>query len=209
MSIIETFLGLALLGSEWVLWLLVLLSIVSIAVMVERFWFFKNIKIDSRQFSAELARHLQANNLQGVKDLCEAHLAPESQVVLHGLEVAHKGTKAMEETMSSFIVREKNQLDRGLVILGTLGNNAPFIGLFGTVIGIIVAFNDLSQNAAGGPSVVMAGISEALVATAVGLLVAIPAVIAYNTFQRMVKRHLVNAESTMRLVTSYSEGSNL
>ena len=87
-------------------------------------------------------------------------------------------------------------------ILGTLGNNAPFIGLFGTVIGIIQAFHDLSSNPEGGPSVVMAGISEALVATAVGLLVAIPAVIAYNGYQRMVKRRLSNAEAMKRLVVA-------
>lgn len=205
MSIVETFLGLALLGSEWVLWLLVLLSMISIAVMVERGWFFAQMRLDISVFSGELHRHLQADNIEGVKELCQQYPATESQVILKGLEVAHKGPKAMEETMASFIVSEKNHLDRGLVILGTLGNNAPFIGLFGTVIGIIVAFHDLSQNAAGGPSVVMAGISEALVATAVGLLVAIPAVIAYNSFQRIVKRHLINAEAMMRLLTSHGE----
>ena len=79
--------------------------------------------------------------------------------------------------MESLIIQEKHKMDKGLVILGTLGNNAPFIGLFGTVIGIIKAFHDLAQNPEGGPSVVMAGVSEALVATAVGILVAIPAVI--------------------------------
>ena len=112
----------------------------------------------------------------------------------------------MEQRMVSFVLAERQKLDSGLVFLGTLGNNAPFIGLFGTVIGIIQAFADLASNPAGGPSVVMAGISEALVATAVGLLVAIPAVVAYNVFQRQVKRRVSNADSLIRmLVAHYSE----
>jgi biopolymer transport protein ExbB len=106
--------------------------------------------------------------------------------------------------MEGYLIGHKQTLDRGLMVLGTLGNNAPFIGLFGTVIGIIVAFKDLATNPAGGPSVVMAGISESLVATAIGLVVAIPAVIAFNAFQRVVKRHVANAEAVMKLVLSHS-----
>jgi biopolymer transport protein ExbB len=84
-----------------------------------------------------------------------------------------------------------------------LGNNAPFIGLFGTVIGIIQAFHNLAANPAGGPAVVMAGISEALVATAVGLVVAIPAVVAYNGFLRVVKRRVANAEAVKRIILTH------
>lgn len=105
--------------------------------------------------------------------------------------------------MASYIAGQRQNLDHGLVILGTLGNNAPFIGLFGTVVGIIQAFHDLAKNPAGGPSVVMAGISEALIATAIGLVVAIPAVIAYNSFQRLVKRKTANAEAIKRLITAH------
>jgi biopolymer transport protein ExbB len=84
-------------------------------------------------------------------------------------------------------LQEKAAAERGLVFLGTLGNNAPFIGLFGTVLGIIKAFQDLATSHAQGPSAVMAGISEALGATAVGILVASPAVVAYNLCQRHIK----------------------
>jgi biopolymer transport protein ExbB len=109
----------------------------------------------------------------------------------------------MDQSMTGFLFGEKQKLDHGLVILGTLGSNAPFIGLFGTVIGIIQAFSDLASNPAGGPSVVMAGISEALIATAVGLIVAIPAVIAFNGFQRVVRRKLSNAEALKGLVIAH------
>ena len=98
--------------------------------------------------------------------------------------------------MKSALMQEKKALESKLSFLGTLGNNAPFIGLFGTVLGIIRAFADLSQAAAGQASqAVMAGISEALIATAVGLLVALPAVVAYNVFMRVIRNRVTDAES--------------
>lgn len=109
----------------------------------------------------------------------------------------------MEGSMNGYMAGYKYKLDRGLVVLGTLGNNAPFIGLFGTVIGIIKAFHDLSAHPEGGPAVVMAGISEALVATAVGLMVAIPAVIAFNTFTRLVKTKMARAQALAQTVLTY------
>ena len=89
--------------------------------------------------------------------------------------------------MNSEKTRARKDYERYLVILGTLGNNAPFIGLFGTVIGVIQAFQDLSTDSQGGAEVVMSGISEALVATAAGLAAAIPAVIAFNFFMNKIR----------------------
>jgi biopolymer transport protein ExbB len=124
-------------------------------------------------------------------------------VARKGLATRNKGAKAMLGSMESMLIGERYRLDRGLVILGTLGNNAPFIGLFGTVLGIIIAFHDLARNPEGGPAVVMSGISEALVATAVGLIVAIPAVIFFNLFTRIVKRHIANTESIIKLIMTF------
>ena len=102
------------------------------------------------------------------------------------------GNEAVEKAVQSTIDRRRLEYEQWLFVLGTLGNNAPFIGLFGTVLGIIRAFADLAvANRGGGANTagtVMGGISEALVATAVGLFVAIPAVLAYNIFQRLLKR---------------------
>ena len=95
-------------------------------------------------------------------------------------------------------------MEKNLLVLGTLGNNAPFIGLFGTVLGIIKAFNDLAIAGTSGPTVVMRGVSEALVATAVGLLIAIPAVAAYNYFQSRIKKSLASADRLSRLLLAYS-----
>jgi biopolymer transport protein ExbB len=202
-NIVEKLLGLTLIGTEWVLWLLIVLSVISVSIMIERIFFFLRMRLDFTQFSRDLTKHLLDDDLEAAKKLCERHPALETQVCLRGFEYSNRGVKAMRESMEGYLIGQRQTLDRGLMILGTLGNNAPFIGLFGTVVGIIVAFKDLSSNPAGGPSVVMAGISEALVATAIGLVVAIPAVIAFNAFNRVVKRHLQNAEAVMKLVLSH------
>lgn len=210
MDIIQAFLDLALLGSEWVLWLLLILSIVSVALIIERAVYYMKIKLDYDAFSQEFSKLASEKDRDGILKLCQNRDSVQCRMLLKGLDNLDRGRDAVEQSMRGYLVAEKNTMDRGLVFLGTMGNNAPFIGLFGTVIGIIVAFNSLGQNVGGGAAVVMAGISEALVATAVGLLVAIPAVIAYNFFQRLLKKHLSSSEAYLeQLVASFfgkSEG---
>ena len=107
-----------------------------------------------------------------------------------------------EDSLSVALSQERLNLEKPITILGTLGNNAPFVGLFGTVLGIIHAFHSLAENIKSGPAVVMAGISEALVATALGLFVAIPAVAAYNYFVKHIKKIMVDSENVARLAVS-------
>ena len=126
--------------------------------------------------------------------------SPESDVVLTGIGHFDRGVGAVSAAMAGARVRLRLDLERNLGILGTLGNNAPFIGLFGTVLGIIKAFADLAHNQSGGITVVMTGIAEALVATALGLLVAIPAVVAFNFFQGRIRRILGRVDSAANLV---------
>ncbi|HYX39068.1 MAG TPA: MotA/TolQ/ExbB proton channel family protein [Oligoflexus sp.] len=202
-NIVEKLLAITSLGSEWVLWLLLALSVTSLGVIVERLIYYARIRLDFVHFSREVTRRLLEDDIDGIKGMCSTSASIESQTILRGLEYREKGVGAMEQSMTGFLFGEKQKLDHGLVILGTLGSNAPFIGLFGTVIGIIQAFDNLASNPAGGPSVVMAGISEALIATAVGLMVAIPAVIAFNGFQRVVRRKLSNAEAMKSLVVAH------
>ena len=202
-SLSDKLLGISSLGTEWVLWLLILLSVMSVAVIIERLLFFQRIKIDFQAFAQDLTDRLAADDLEGAKQLCYSNPSPECQTVLRGMSYIDKGTTAMTEGMQGYLTGERQILDKGLVILGTLGNNAPFIGLFGTVIGIIQAFSDLAANPAGGASVVMGSVSEALIATAVGLLVAIPAVVSFNLFQRVVKRRITNGEAIMKILTAH------
>jgi biopolymer transport protein ExbB len=125
---------------------------------------------------------------------------------LVGLDELPRGKDAAVEAMASARSRERLALESHLGILGTLGNNAPFIGLFGTVLGIIKAFADLAKNQSGGATVVMAGIAEALVATAVGLMVALPAVIAFNIFQGRIRRAMGRVDVIAHLILTGARG---
>jgi biopolymer transport protein ExbB len=202
MSITERLLAFTLLGSAWVLWLLVGLSILSIAVMVERFLALPRGTRDLDEMAASLLEPLSTGDVAGARKAIGAPASPEARVGLVGLSEINRGREAASEAMASAKSRERLALERRLGILGTLGNNAPFIGLFGTVLGIIKAFADLSRNQGSGAAVVMSGISEALVATAVGLMVAIPAVIAYNILQGRVRRSMGRIDTMAHLILS-------
>ena len=202
-DLVQKLLGITMLGTEWILWLLIFLSIASLAVILERSVFFFRTRLDMTQFALDVTKSLEANDWDGLQKLCETSPSIVAQTVLRGVRSRGRGPHAMEESMSGYMIGHRQKLDQGLMILGTLGNNAPFIGLFGTVLGIIIAFRELALNPQGGASVVMRGISEALISTAVGLMVAIPAVIAFNFFQRLVKRHISNAEALSKLVLSH------
>lgn len=205
-NIVDKLLGMTLLGAEWVLWLLLALSVWSVAIIFERiFYFFFQINLDFKAFNERLNEYLAAGNIKEAEELCAKLPAIEARIALQGLKDIDKGSKVAERNMYNQIALEKPKVDRGLTVLGTLGNNAPFIGLFGTVIGIIKAFNDLAINPDGGPEVVMAGISEALVATAVGLMVAIPAVVAFNYFLKIGKTHINNADTIAKLILNHAE----
>jgi biopolymer transport protein ExbB len=183
------------LGAEWVLWLLVLLSIFSIGVMIERALFFASRKVDLDALKKAVAQALADDDISKVEKGFGESEAMACQVALAGLRERNRGIDVVSEAMSGAKARARKEHERLLVVLGTLGNNAPFIGLFGTVLGIINAFDKLqSHDSAGGGQVkvIQGDISEALVATAVGLLVAIPAVVAFNYFNRRTRAE-VNA----------------
>ena len=181
-------------SAEWVLWLLAFLSILSIAVMIERAVFFATHRLGN---SDDLLIKLAKGELDAVRTSIAAKQGMEASVLREGLQWSTRGPDAVDEVISATMAVERPRYERFLSILGTLGSNTPFIGLFGTVLGIIKAFHDLGSSGAKGADVqqtVMAGISEALVATAVGLAVAIPAVVGYNILMRQVKN--VTARST-------------
>ena len=180
-------LGVTLSSAEWVLWILAILSILSVGLMLERAFFFFGNRLAN---GGELAVRLARGEVDYVRDSLKTARGMEAAVLREALASAPSGADTVEEVIASTIARERPQYERFLSFLGTVGSNAPFIGLFGTVLGIIKAFNDLGASGAKGAQVqatVMAGISEALVATAVGLAVAIPAVVGYNFFTRQLK----------------------
>jgi biopolymer transport protein ExbB len=182
----QKLLAITTLGADWVLWLLLGLSIASVAIMVERAFFFGGRRLAGVD---GVARLLLAGDLAGAVAAVEGSRSMEAEVVRAAVEHADRGPDAVEEVVAARVERIRLDYERRLAFLGTLGNNAPFIGLFGTVLGIIRAFADLAAHpGAGGASTVMAGISEALVATAVGLFVALPAVVMFNLYTRWLRR---------------------
>jgi biopolymer transport protein ExbB/TolQ len=201
-GLIGTLLSLPIFQAEWVLYLLIVLSLVSVAVMIERGVFFMTHKVDSEAIRIELERLLVAGDFTGAAELLKRYDSFETNVVLFGLRQYRRGPDAVAELIEGALSREKQRYSRRLAILATVGSNSPFIGLFGTVLGIIQAFRDLANSAAGIGNSVMSGISEALVATAVGLLVAIPAVVAYNFFTGRMKNVTGNANLLSRTLMS-------
>jgi biopolymer transport protein ExbB len=194
---------LALVGDIWVLWILMGASVVSLGVVFERWWMFRKNKNDFASLLDQLANHFDKNDAVGARKLARSIASVEARVALAGLINFGKGPASVEEAMTSRIVIERSSLEKNLVVLGTLGNNAPFIGLFGTVLGIIKAFNDLAMTGTSGVSVVMSGISSALIATAFGIFVAIPAVMANNYFQTRLRRTIANSQSLIHMFQIY------
>lgn len=202
-------------GASWVMWLLIVLSVFSVAVMLERAWLFWSIRDNIARLASELRALLRKQDVEGARRLLEASPSAEAAVVLAGLAESDRGAKAAEEAMQGAAALQRMKLERRLAYLGTLGNNAPFIGLFGTVIGIVQAFQALaSEDAAkqaaqaGASAQVMAAIAEALVATAVGILVAIPAVATYNFFMRHAKGIVANTDALGHVLLAHLVGND-
>jgi len=202
-------------GAAWVMWLMIGLSVGSVTIMLERGWFYFSIRDDIPQLAQTLRERLRDDDLPAALSLLEKSPSAEAAVVVAGLREADRGVKAAEKAMKGAAALQKMKLEQRLAFLGTLGNNAPFIGLFGTVIGVVQAFEQLGKQgmstsqaaaSAAAPAAVMSSIAEALVATAVGLAVAIPAVAAYNFYQRHTRSVLGNTEALSNVLLAYLSG---
>jgi biopolymer transport protein ExbB/TolQ len=200
----KLFLGFSLLGAEWVLYVLILLSIFSVTILFERSFFYKSALKGIEDFRRTLRDAVNAGEWDRALTIAktrsggQAKEKPdlESAMAVALLSERRGSPEILNELAQDHVVRAKVKWERSLSLLATIGNNAPFVGLFGTVLGIIKAFNDLSQQSgATGVSGVTAGVADALVATAVGILVAIPAVVGFNLYQRRTRSALSQAEA--------------
>ena len=189
------------------LWLLIALSVISLAFILERLFALGKVRRESVKTADRMREILQTNALGELEDLAKERGALETRALSYGLRhVRERGAEGLEEIFSSFAALERPALDRNLSFLATVGSNAPFIGLLGTVFGVMDAFRSMSVSQ-GEPTAVMSGISQALTATAVGLIVAIPAVVAYNFFQRQVKGVMLNLQSVKDLCLAYAKSN--
>jgi biopolymer transport protein ExbB len=186
------------LGAGWVMWVLVALSVVSIAIMVERTIVLLRSRDDIARLRAAIMPHLFARDFAGARELARDSRSYEARVLTAGLEAAADGAAAAEQRMAGASTLAKLQMEQRLAFLGTVGSNAPFVGLLGTVIGIVRSFAALDASGGRVSASLMSEVGEALVATAIGILVAIPAVAAFNAFQRVIKGRLSRADALAR-----------
>jgi len=204
-SLIQIFTKLAEFGAEWVMWLLIGLACLIVVVSVERLVLFLTTRIDVTGTARRLIQHLQKGDIEQARAMFEKAKSMEARMLADALSMYEDGPDAVEEIAQASLLRERQRYERALGFIGTVGSNAPFVGLLGTVIGIILSFGELGRNPKGGLEVVGPGISHALVATAVGLLVAIPAVVLFNWFKGLLKKRVGNADFLRRIVIAQAK----
>lgn len=195
MDIQERLTAFAMLGAGWIMWLLVALSVVGLAVVLERAYYLFSARDDVSKLRDELRKLLAEGDVEGAKKRLAASRSFEAGIAHAGLAAAEDGADSVEERLHGARVLAKARMERNLAFLGTVGNNAPFVGLLGTVIGVIRAFQALDESAGQVSDGLMTEVGEALVATAIGILVALPAVAFYNYYQRVIKGRLTWAEA--------------
>ncbi len=193
-------------ADQVVLWVLIILSVVSLGMILERFFYLRKVSKQSQEVRAQVKAALQNHSVEDVTTITKNPDTIEGRALGYAMKhIKENGSNGLEEAFNSYALTERPDLERFLAFLATVGSNAPYIGLLGTVLGIMKAFNDLANSAEAGQQTVMAGISLALVSTAAGLFVAIPAVVSYNYFQRQVKGTLQGLDSVKELCLSYAK----
>ena len=205
--LVERLSRIALLGSTWVLYVLLALSVASLASALERWVFFARHADDLDALATRFSEALEVEDFDLARRVLRESRSVEAGIVLTALRWVHGGPRALADALDASLARARGRLMRSTYLLGTLGNNAPFVGLLGTVIGVIDAFHqlgDAGQNK-GAMGNVMSGIAEALVATGVGLFVALPAVVAYNLVQKKIAEVETGVQVLGKLVGAYVE----
>lgn len=195
MDIQQKLTGFAMMGATWIMWLLIGLSVGGVAVALERAIYLIRTSENMRKLKAQVLGLLRNGDLAGAKALLFKSPSNEARIISAGLEDPSDGSASAEERMSGAAQLARLRMERRLAFLGTLGANAPFLGLLGTVIGIVRAFHSLNDSAGKITTGLMSEVGEALIATAIGILVALPAIAFFNTFQRVIKSRLARAEA--------------
>jgi biopolymer transport protein TolQ len=202
----ETLFRIAEASAQGILYFMAIMSVVSFSIMIERYFAIKKMSASGSKVANGLRIAIEAQDLGQINHLSEGNSSMEAKALSHGLCFVKKhGISGLDELFNSFKAIEKPTLEKNLNILGTIASNAPYVGLLGTVMGIMKAFNDLANSPGQGNEVVMAGIAHALVSTAIGLAVAIPAVVAFNHFQKQIGLVLTNIDAARDLCLAYTK----
>ena len=174
---------------------LLFLSTLSLAVIIERvILYYLSSRTRREMFMMDIADQIRRGNIEKAREICKKARTPFASVTAIGLGLRGSSSEIMDNAMERQITIETIKLERRTAIIGTIGSTSVYIGLFGTVLGIIRAFQDIAQQGTGGMTVVINGIAEALVCTAVGLCVAVPAVIAFNYCQSRIELFVMDMD---------------
>ncbi len=188
-------------GAEWVLWLLAAASVTGLAIVIERLVLLIGSKDDLGRLEQLLEQSLTTGERDKARSKLEQSSSLEARVAAAALSTSDPDVAKARAARETALGRA--EFERHVGFLGTLGSNAPFVGLLGTVIGIMGAFRELGHDVGRVSEGLMSQIGEALVATAVGLLVAIPAILAYNGFQAAIRLRVERAEVLAGIVLSH------
>lgn len=208
MDIQERLTAFAMLGAGWVMWLLIGLSVVGVGITLERAYYYLVSSDDFRKLRDDVLPLIKKGDLKGLRARLEKSRSFEAKVLSAGIEWSDEGAEAAAEGMAGAQQLARINMERNLAFLGTVGNNAPFVGLLGTVIGIIRSFAELNATQGKLSDTLMAEVGEALVSTAIGIVVALPAVAAFNFFQRLIKTRLSQSESLTHELLAHLRGTN-
>lgn len=176
------------------MYMLMAASILSLGVFFERFLSYRKKAVDRVSFMDQIRLSVEKGDVSGAIKFCETITAPVAAVALSALRKSGQDENLIANAAEREIMLETADLEKYTSIVGTIGNIAVYIGLFGTVLGIVRSFHNMSQIGSGGISVVIGGVAEALICTAAGLSVAIPAVVVYNYFLRRVDGFVMDME---------------
>ena len=169
------------------MWMLLVLSIVSFGIVLERLYFFARQHASPTKLLREIGDRVARDDMQGALAVCDRYRGMLPRILQFGLYRHEKSRADISDALSIALLEQLNNLEANLPIIGTVAVIAPFVGLFGTVLGIIRAFHDIALKGNSTPAVVAAGVSEALVTTAAGLIIAVVAVIFFNYFKSRIK----------------------
>jgi len=175
--------------------ILLVASVLVVAYALERFWYYWRAGRLNSRFLVEVKRLIRDGKVQEAVDCCDKQRGLVPEIVKAGLNASHLSRIDAEDTMESYKQRSQNLLRARLGVFGTLSFISPLLGLMGTVLGIMRSFHDLALSGSGGPTIVAAGISEALVTTVTGIAVAVPAAVIYNYFTNRLRNLMVRIDT--------------
>lgn len=182
---------------------LALCSVVTVGFTVERLLYFSGRTQDTRTFMNELGTRLKAGDAKGSLDYCQRSRSPLGRVMAQGVAAFSRTREEITQRLDTAIDLETVEMERNIGVLGTMSNIAPLLGLFGTVVGIIRAFADIARTGSGGGAVVAMGVSEALMTTAAGIIVAVIATVAFNFFVRRIRTRTAQLEDARESFLAY------